>query len=301
MISTENYVYKVTGDCEIRANVHRPLGEAVCPAILWLHGGALMFGHRGAIAPEQVRRYVEAGYAVVSVDYRLAPEAKLDGIIADLQDAYAWLRGQGPDAFRIDPERIAVIGHSAGGYLALMAGFCVSPRPRALVSFYGYGDIAGDWYSRPDRHYNQQPAVPEDEAHQAIGSCAIAGTSFEDGSAEARWRLYLYCRQQGLWPKLVTGHDPDEESDWFDAFCPLRNVTECYPPTLLIHGEQDTDVPFEQSVLMARELERHGVAHELIALEDRGHGFENASDGLHDPVVAGVFERVLGFLDERLW
>ena len=65
---------------------------------------------------------------------------------------------------------------------------------------------------------------------------------------------YLYCRQQGLWPKVLTGRDPDEEPRAFDAFCPVRNVTPECPPTLLIHGTKDTDVPYELSVQMAKEL-----------------------------------------------
>ena len=48
--------------------------------------------------------------------------------------------------------------------MALMAGFVLKPRPKALVSFYGYGDIAGEWYSRPDPFYNRQAPVPKEEA-----------------------------------------------------------------------------------------------------------------------------------------
>ena len=98
-----------------------------------------------------VQKYLDAGYAIVSIDYRLAPQVKLNQILEDIDDAYRWVRTEGPRLFRIDPNRIAVVGHSAGGYLALMAGFRLTPRPAAVVSFYGYGDIAGAWYSRPTR------------------------------------------------------------------------------------------------------------------------------------------------------
>jgi acetyl esterase/lipase len=296
MYPTHTYVYRVASNCELQADVFRLPGNAVRPVILWLHGGALIFGSRHTLAPDQLERYLHAGYTVVSADYRLAPEVKLPAIIEDLQDAYRWLRAQGPGLLHIDPERIAVIGHSAGGYLALMAGFCLRPRPKALVSFYGYGDIAGTWYSRPDPYYCQQPAVPKEEADRAVGNRVLTGTHFEGHPFLERYRFYLYCRQQGLWPKAVTGHDPDEEPGWFDPFCPLRNVTEEYPPTLLVHGDQDTDVPFEQSVLMSEELERHGVEHRLMAMAGRGHGFDG--EGMKDPTVAGVFEQVLAFLEQ---
>jgi len=296
MFSKQSYVYKMA-DCDIQADVYRRPDDVIRPAILWLHGGALIFGDRETLSPDQLKRYLEAGYAIISADYRLAPEVKLEAIIEDLQDAYTWLRTKGPDLFQIDPERTAVVGHSAGGYLTLMAGFRVSPRPKALVSFYGYGHIAGRWYSRPDPFYSQQPAVPKQEAYRAVGSHAITGTPSEGSALEERYRFYLYCRQQGLWPREVTGHDPDEEPEWFDSFCPVRNVTAEYPPTLLLHGDQDTDVPYEQSVLMTEALERHGVEHELISVPDRGHGFDVDGEGMRDPAIYRVFDRLLAFLE----
>lgn len=292
MFSKQSYVYKTTVTREIHADVYRPTDQhEVRPAILWLHGGALIFGHRAAISPDQLERYVKAGYTVISVDYRLAPETKLAAIIEDLQDAYRWLRAQGPNLFQIDPERVAVIGHSAGGYLTLMAGFCLDPRPQALVSFYGYGDIVGPWYSRPDPFYCQEAAVPKETAYQSVGEVELTGSS-----GEQRWYFYLYCRQQGLWPEEVTGHNPDKEPQQFDRFCPIRNISQEYPPTLLMHGTEDTDVPFEQSRLMSRELERHGVEHKLIALSGRGHGFDKAGAGLQDPEIAAVFDQIVAFL-----
>jgi acetyl esterase/lipase len=280
------------GALNIRADVYRKPDDIVRPAILWLHGGALIMGNRRRVHPAQAEGYLNAGYTIISIDYRLAPQAKLSQILEDLDDAYQWVRSEGPRLFHIDPNRIAVIGHSAGGYLALMAGFRLNPRPTAIVSFYGYGDIAGEWYSRPDPFYNRQPQVPKEEAYQAVGTRLIS-----DDLGTNRGRFYLYTRQQGLWPMEVAGHDPDEEPRVFDLFCPLRNVTKDYPPTLLLHGDEDTDVPFEQSVLMAEEFERHGVQHELIRLAGRGHGFDWA---ISDPVVAATFDRVLAFLEKQL-
>ena len=139
----QSYTYKVVENCAIQADVYRMPDEVVRPAILWLHGGALMFGNRATLAPDQLARYVEGGYTVITVDYRLAPEAKLEAIIGDLQDAYNWVRRSGPHLFRIDPDRIAVVGHSAGGYLTLMTGTCVQPRPERWSPFTGTGTLPG--------------------------------------------------------------------------------------------------------------------------------------------------------------
>src|SRR4029079_15421060 len=142
----------------------------------------------------------------------------------------------------------------------------IEPRPAALVSFWGYGDIVGPWYSQPDPFYRRQPLVSEAEARAAVGRDPIA----EPPALSARFRFYLYCRQNGLWPKEVAGRDPDKDAKAFDPFCPVRNVTKTYPLTWLLHGDQDTDVPYEQSVLMSKMLDRHKVAHELITMTDRG-------------------------------
>ena len=98
----------------------------------------------------------------------------------------------------------------------------------------------------------------------------------------------------------MAGIDPEKEPRAFNPFCPVRNVSAEYPPTLLLHGDKDTDVPYEQSVLMARELARHKVEHDLITMTNRGHGFDGGREALKDPVVAAAFDQVIAFLDKHL-
>jgi acetyl esterase/lipase len=303
----ESTVYKTVPGCEIGADIYRAQarsgraqgGSGHSPAIVWIHGGCLMYGSRKRIQPDQLAEYVSAGMTVVSIDYRLAPETLLPAIIEDLRDALRWVREEGAERYDIDPQRVAVVGHSAGGYLSLMAGACVEPRPRAIVSFYGYGDIVGDWYSKPDPFYRRQPAVSREQAYRDIGSTPIAAAE----GARAESPIYLYCRQNGLWPNVVGGHDPAEHPEFFVPYCPVRNagpdaiVEPGYPPTLLLHGDQDTDVPYPQSVLMAQELSRQGIEHELITIRDGPHGFDG---DLNAPQVREAFDAVLAFLTRHL-
>ena len=137
------------------------------------------------------------------------------------------------------------------------------------------------------------PAVTKEEAYGAVGKTALTGTP----GPNQRSRFYLYCRQQGLWPKEVAGHDPDTEPRAFDALCPARNVTPDYPPTMLLHGDADTDVPFSQSEQMAGELEHHGVRHEFIRIPDGPHGFDG---NVKNPRAVEALDRVIAFLRERL-
>ena len=282
VIVPKTYTYKTVDQVELKADVFRPAADVIRPVVLHIHGGALIMGNRNLSAKPGTLTdaLLKAGYVVVSIDYRKAPAVKLPAIVEDVQDACKWVRGKGPELFKIDPKKLAVMGGSAGGYLTQMTGFRVEPRPTVLVSFFGYGDIAGAWYSRPDAFYRKQPLVTKEEAYKEGGG-----------------RLYLYLRQQGLWPKELTGHDPDAEPKAFDPFCPLRNVTKDYPPILLVHGDKDTDVPYEQSVLMAKELKAKGVAHEFITVPDGGHGF----GGKAMAESAGkIYEQVVAFLKKQM-
>ncbi|HRW08869.1 MAG TPA: alpha/beta hydrolase [Caldilineaceae bacterium] len=288
------HTYKTVGNCPIQADVYQPAtADAPTPAIVHIHGGALINGSRQKFRLAHVARYVAAGYTVISIDYRLAPESKLPEIIEDLQDAFRWIYGSGPALLGIDPQRVGVVGHSAGGYLALMAGCTVQPRPAAIVAFYGYGDIVGDWYGKPDPYYcNNFPAITKAESGSAITG-PMCTAPYPGRGKEL---FYLYCRQNGSWAKAVSGHEPAAEPDFFVPYCPLQTVTADYPPTLLLHGDQDTDVPYEQSVLMAAALAQQNVTHELVTMAGYDHGFDGDMD---DPAVQAAFAKVLAFLDSH--
>ena len=291
----DTFTYKTVGNLEIKADVYRPHDDRadakrLRPVLLWIHGGALIMGDRGGVDRRVKQAFLKRGYALVSIDYRLAPETKLPAIIEDLRDAYAWLHEEGPRLFGADTRRIAVAGGSAGGYLTLMTGFCVKPRPAALVSFWGYGDIAGDWYIKPSQFYRKQPLVAKEDAWKGVSGPPVTARKRGD---RGPGRFYLYCRQQGLWTTNVSGFDPRTQDRSLTPYCPVRNVTKDYPPTLLIHGTRDTDVPFEQSVEMDKELTRVGVEHRLILVPNAGHGLPGG-----DPKqVAAAYDSALSFVD----
>jgi len=286
----ETYVYKRAGACEIKADVIGGAPGLKAPVLLYIHGGALISGSRTSLAasrPEQTALLRQAGFVIVSIDYRLAPETKIPGILEDVRDAWDWTRRECP-RFGGDPERIVVMGGSAGGYLTLVCGYLLRPRPRALVSFYGYGDILGDWYAKPDPFYLRQPAVSRQEAWAAVGREPVA----EPPPGSNRGRFYLWCRQQGRWLHEVGGLDPAKDRARFVEWCPRFKAGRGYPPAILLHGDKDTDVPYEQSTDMAAVLARLGVEHEMVSMPGLGHGFDR---DMKNPDVSAAVARAVGF------
>ena len=227
------------------------------PVIVWLHGGALMMGV-GNKPPRHLRDLAKSeGYLVVGVHYRNYPFRKLPGIIEDVKQCFGWIRSKGPALFGADPERIVVAGGSAGGYLAMMCGLVIEPKPAGLVPYWGYGDVDGDWYTQP--HYLDRPRVKLEECTRP------------DGRFDAV-KSYLYFRQNGLWTRKVTGFDPANERDKLTPYCPVRNVTPFYPPTFMTHGTADDDVPYRRSADMQAKLRENKVWNHLITVKGAGHG-----------------------------
>lgn len=287
------FTYKQVGGLEIKLDAHRVWDSAIRPVAVWIHGGALINGGREGIG-RVGRGLLEAGYCVVSIDYRLAPETKLSGIVSDVEDAFRWLREHGRAKLAVDPSRLAVVGGSAGGYLALTAGFRVEPRPTVVVAFYGYGEVVGPWYSEPSkfpRHLRNTLGDAEMAAIEALPPVANGRDRKGNGSA-----YYQTCRKLGIWAIKVAGCDPVKERSRFTPYQALDNVSGDYPPTLLIHGTADTDVPYEQSARMAEELARHGVPHRLITLEGAEHGL---ADGRPADIEA-AYAAVVPFIDRYL-
>jgi acetyl esterase/lipase len=287
--------YKEVGKVQVQADVYRAADTKVRPGVVWIHGGALIMGSRAGVPKNLLELCQREGYVLVSIDYRLAPEVTLPAIIDDLKDALAWVRKQGPKLFHIDPERLVVAGGSAGGYLTMMTGICVEPPPRALVAYWGYGDVDGDWYTKPSAYYREKtPLVAKEEAYKAVGGPVLTGTDGKTGPP--RGNYYRYLRQNGLWTREVTGFDPATERAKLDPYCPVRNITAKYPPILMVHGTDDTDVPYELSANMAKELVRHKVTHELITVPGSGHGLAGGDPKL----VADAHERALAFIRKQL-
>ena len=221
------------------------------PVIVWLHGGALMMGITNK-PPRRLRELAQSeGYVIVGVHYRNYPFRKVPGIIEDVKQCFAWIRAKGPELFGADPDRMIVAGGSAGGYLTMMCGLVIDPKPAGLVPYWGYGDVDGDWYVKP--HYLDRPRVKLEECTRP------------DGRFDAA-KSYLYFRQNGLWTRKVTGFDPATERDQAHALLSGTDGDALLSPNLHDprNGRQRRTVPA---------IRRHaGQIEGEQGLEPPGHG-----------------------------
>lgn len=287
------YSFKTINGYKLRLDVyHLEVGKSQ-PAIFWLHGGGLIVGSRRMLPLRQALAYLHAGFAIISVDYRLAPETKIGEILDDVVDAYYWVQEHG-ESIGIDADHIALVGHSAGAYLALLAAIRLSPKPTAVISFYGYGDISGEWANKPSAHYCQKGVISPEEARKNIGNRPISCSSIR-----ARIKFYIYCRQQGIWGREILGDDHDDIQTVQSLYCPVFSITAPFPPTLLLHGDQDVDVPVSQTLILGRKLNSIGVPSEQIILNGYDHAFDVRRKGLSDPVVFRAFDVVKDFLKQN--
>jgi acetyl esterase/lipase len=101
-------VYKTVGDLKIEADVYRSDDHTVRPVVVWIHGGALIMGSRESVPQQLLNLCKKEGYALVSLDYRLAPETRLPEIVQDLEDAFRWIHDEGAKKHRLDADHLVV-------------------------------------------------------------------------------------------------------------------------------------------------------------------------------------------------
>ncbi len=222
--------------------------EARRPAVVYYHGGGWV---RGDKATERERniggKLAAAGYVFVSVNYVLGPRVWPANLL-DCKNAVRFVR-QHAARYGIDPDRIAAMGTSAGGHLAMMVGYTtdhsefeptgpyggVSSRVAAVVDFYGMTNLL-------TRRQVESDGTPTGRFMDSHAPEVLGVTRTE---APARWQ----------------------------AASPVTHVTRHSPPTLIVHGLADATVDYIQAVELANVLRARGVAHELRLLEGIGHMF----------------------------
>ena len=217
------------------------------PLIVWIHGGGWKNGDkRSGLVPSRIPALVKTGrYIGATIAYRLSGEAQWPAQIHDCKAAIRWLRGNA-DQYGIDPKRIAVWGSSAGGHLVSMLGVShgvkelegkignhtdQSSRVHAVINYYGPSALL-QMDDHPSKIIHNAPDSPESQ--------------------------------------LIGGPIQENRKKTKQA-SPLHHVSKDDSIFIHFHGTDDPLVPYHQSVILHRALQKKGATSQLITVEKGGH------------------------------
>ena len=146
-------VFATCGGTNLTLDAFVPQGEGPFPTCILVHGGAWMNGSKASYITPLFEPLSKAGFAWFTINYRLAPQHRFPACIEDVESAIRWVKAHAKE-YKADPQRIALIGDSAGGQLVSLAGVRAQADTRvgAVVPFYAPHDMA--------LRVQQSPSVP---------------------------------------------------------------------------------------------------------------------------------------------
>ena len=237
------------------------------PAILWIHGGGWERGDKNGNSGAQL--LAAAGFVTASLFYRLSGDWPFPADIEDCKCAIRFLRANA-QAYGIDPERIGVAGASAGGHLAELVA---TAGPDAGLE----GD--GGWPGISSR-------VQAASAYYGVSDFTVGAMQFQHHTGKVVLKLFRGTES--------------EKPDLYRRASPIYFVSRDSPPLLLVHGEQDDLVPFDQSVRMAEAYRRLRLAVEFVGVKNAGHDFEQVGPSPISPPLDVIHERTSDFFRRNL-
>jgi acetyl esterase/lipase len=226
-----------TGDnYELKLNLFTPKNSAkALPLVVMIHGGCWIDGGRADCNYYGVK-LAQLAYAAATIDYRVADQAPYPAAVDDARNAIQWLKDHAK-TYNLDPDRIALLGGSAGGHLVELIGYAAhtpskqhrngpGPKVKAIVAFYGWSDLTDPVVRDP--YWNE----------------AFLGKKYADA------------------PEL------------YKEASPITHVSKQSPPTILLQGTIDAIVPMSQSVKLAEKLEANNVPYIYAPFEGQFHAFD---------------------------
>ncbi len=228
-------------DIYLPAKTTKPL-----PLVVWVHGGAWMLNNKYAdmsYMKTTVKSFIDSGYALASIDYRYSTTAKFPAQIQDCNQAIQFLYDNAAK-YKLDKNKIAIIGFSAGGHLASLLGLSANNN---ISSFYPAGKKPAfkistvlDFYGPSDLYI--LGAAPDTTINNERNPVSI-----------------------------LLGAMPLQRPDLAKTASPATYVDKNDPPFLIVQGEKDESVPYTQSVLLHSWLDLASVKNDIIVVPGAPH------------------------------
>jgi len=233
----ENIVYNVANNTQLKLDVWFPnASTSPTPTLVYYHGGGWIFGTKeGSVL--QFLPFLEKGWRVVNVEYRMASNSLAPAAVEDTRCALRWVFRNAKQQ-NFDTSKIVLTGHSAGGHLSLITGMLPNGGPldnacdgneelkvAAIINWFGITDV----------------------------NDIITGTNRKNYGV--------------MW--MGSQRDANEIAK---SVSPLTYVRRGLPPILTIHGDKDDVVPYSHATRLKEALEKAGVRNKLHTVEGAGHG-----------------------------
>jgi acetyl esterase/lipase len=279
----KSFVYKKVDGLELLSDVYLPKStqpEHEYATIVYFHGGGLVVGDRNPLGFEFINDLLNENWIYISFDYRLCPEVKIYDLWSDCEDHWKWVLTELPKLLniKIDKSKIGSLGDSAGGYLALLSGYKLQPRPTVIVDYFGIVSIDSDYYNKPKENYPPELSISLEKYNQLLVPTPLSGCHALDPVTFAplpRSYIFSYFVQEGLFSKTLWGldiHNPDELKKLLE-WHPAHNISKDYPPVIIQHGDKDIIIPISNSLEMIESLKKYGVEYQWTVATGHGHGF----------------------------
>jgi acetyl esterase/lipase len=258
-------VYASIGSRQMHLDLYLPkIAEHPMPAVVYIHGGGWVNGNKNAFR-RQAAYMATKGYAGACIEYRLSGEAKYPAAIYDAKAAVRWLRANAA-RYSLDPDRILAAGGSAGGHLVALLGTTAD-----LKAYEGDEGVTGV-SSRVSAVAAFNPAVDLVDFGKKLPA---------DDNIVVKFLGATYQQNPELWKQASPAYQVNAKS----------------APTLFLHGDSDTTVPYHESVDMMAKLKAAGVTTDLFTGPGGNHGFF-AAPPFYEPTLKRMeefFDSILRF------
>jgi acetyl esterase/lipase len=236
-----NITYSVADNYESKLDVYMRRGDpgVRIPTVIYIHGGGWVGGSKEA-SLTTILPYLEMGFSVVNVEYRLAAVSLAPAAVQDCRLAFRWVFKNAAQ-YGFDTTKIVITGHSAGGHLSLITGLLdpsagfdlptnwdyaqINPRAAAVINWYGITDV-------------------ED---------LLTGSNMQ------KYAVFWLGNRK-------------EKEEIARSVSPLTYVRQGLPPVFTVHGDRDELVPYSHAVRLHEALAKAGVPNELLTIPGGKHG-----------------------------
>jgi len=258
-------VYATGGGVPLHLDIYAPKSAMPLPVVMWIHGGGWKAGDKN---DHTFFNITNLGFALVVIDYRLSQQAIFPAQIYDCKASVRWVRANAA-AYHLNPDKIGVVGASAGGHLVALLGTT-----------------------------NNNPQVEGDEGPKGVSSavqCVVdyfGPTDFPTIEKQATQQQNAIL--DPMLDQLFGGPVP-QKADLAQMASPLHFVDVKASPFLIIHGDQDTIIPLQQSIDLDAALKKAGVYSDLHVIKGGAHGYVDPQK--YDPAA---YDATIAFLKKYL-